>query len=373
MHQRVGQQVIVGRDFLAAEVAGLPEVLADVAVPRVKYTKHVAAAVPLARGADLPEIIRRHALEILAARAELRAMKDRLAPAQVFQHLQQGGGGVQAWFHVDDLLGKAQDNAVSHGFGVIALHNARSVLRPYDVALAFFGKVLMQRAGCTGFSMLIVALSLGVGGNACAASLQKPQLDALIAAEQSKSSADLNSFLDAAAKADPQVAGSVTAYRNKAPLGGDDIINIGRLLGVYNRLHNQRAVISTIERMVALPTVHDDKVPQQDNPAILSFGKPVEGMAHDFSLRYRNVDNRVFEVTLPGASPDAFGILTHADVVPARAEERVLGDGTKLDPFKVTRVGNRLYGRGTIDDKGSIAAAPYAMNAVDAITATGSP
>lgn len=39
-------------------------------------------------------------------------------------------------------------------------------------------------------------------------------------------------------------------------------------------------------------------------------------------------------------------------------------DGTRLDPFKVTRVGDLLYGRGTIDDKGSIAAALYAMKAV---------
>ena len=42
----------------------------------------------------------------------------------------------------------------------------------------------------------------------------------------------------------------------------------------------------------------------------------------------------------------------------------MLDDGTKLDPFKVTRVGDYLYGRGTIDDKGSIAAVMYAMKAV---------
>ena len=181
---------------------------------------------------------------------------------------------------------------------------------------------------------------------------------------QSKASADLNSFLAAAAKADPQVAGSVAAYQKKGPLSGDDLVNIGRLLGLYNRLHNQEAVIGTIEKMVALPTVRDDKIPQHENPAIVAFGKLVEGMAQDFGLKYRNVDNRVFEVTLPGTGSDEFGILTHADVVPAKAEEWVLGDGTKLDPFKVTRVGNLLYGRGTIDDKGSIAAALYAMKTV---------
>ena len=51
-------------------------------------------------------------------------------------------------------------------------------------------------------------------------------------------------------------------------------------------------------------------------------------------------------------------------MVPAVADEWVLDDGTKLDPFKVTRVGDYLYGRGTIDDKGSIAAVLFAMKAV---------
>ncbi|ATG20108.1 beta-Ala-Xaa dipeptidase [Ralstonia pickettii] len=222
----------------------------------------------------------------------------------------------------------------------------------------------MQRPARIGLSALTIALSLTFGAGALAATLQKPQLDALLAAEQSKASVDLNSFLAAAAKADPQVAGSVAAYQKKAPLSGDDLVNIGRLLGLYNRLHNQQAVIGTIEKMVALPTVRDDKIPQHENPAIVAFGKLVEGMAQDFGLKYRNVDNRVFEVTLPGTGSDEFGILTHADVVPAKAEEWVLGDGTKLDPFKVTRVGNLLYGRGTIDDKGSIAAALYAMKTV---------
>jgi predicted dipeptidase len=75
------------------------------------------------------------------------------------------------------------------------------------------------------------------------------------------------------------------------------------------------------------------------------------------------VDTRVFEVKLPGRNQEEFGILTHADVVPVVPEEWVL-DGKRLDPFKVTRVGDFLYGRGTIDDKGSIAAVLYAMKTV---------
>ncbi|MCL9846210.1 dipeptidase [Ralstonia solanacearum] len=223
----------------------------------------------------------------------------------------------------------------------------------------------MLRLACSGLSALTFVLSLSVAAGVGAAALKKPELDALVSAGQSGAvPSDLSGFLEAAAKADPQVAGSVAAYRNRSPLVGDDLVNIGRLLGLYNRLHNQQAAIASIEAMVALPTVRDDKIPQREHPAIVAFGKLVEGMARDFGLRYRNVDNRVFEVTLPGTGADEFGILTHADVVPARAEEWVLDDGTRLDPFKVTRVGDLLYGRGTIDDKGSIAAALYAMKTI---------
>ncbi|WP_247391652.1 dipeptidase [Ralstonia pseudosolanacearum] len=221
----------------------------------------------------------------------------------------------------------------------------------------------MQRTTCSGLCALVLGLSLAMAAGA--ATLKKPELDALALSEQSSAaSSDLPDFLEAAAKADPVVAGSVAAYRRQPPLTGDDLVNIGRLLGLYNRLHNQQAAIASIEKMVALPTVRDDGIPQHESPAIVAFGKLVEGMARDFGLRYRNVDHRVFEITLPGTGQDEFGILTHADVVPARAEEWVLDDGTRLDPFKVTRVGNLLYGRGTIDDKGSVAAALYAMKTV---------
>ncbi|GAB7540711.1 dipeptidase [Cupriavidus sp. 8B] len=207
-------------------------------------------------------------------------------------------------------------------------------------------------------------LTLAVGQPALADTLKKPGLEALVAAAQASPPADFNAFLNAAAKANPSLAGSVAAYRQHAPLHGDDLTNIGRLLGVYNRIHNHQAVINAIERMVALRTVRDEKIPQHENPAIIAFGKLVEGMAKDFGLTFRNVDNRVFEVTLPGRGKEEFGLLTHADVVPAVADEWVLEDGTRLDPFKVTRVGDFLYGRGTIDDKGSIATVLYAMKTV---------
>ncbi|WP_140426862.1 dipeptidase [Acidovorax sp. Root267] len=221
---------------------------------------------------------------------------------------------------------------------------------------------------------ILMAAGLAVGLAACssipsshapvAGTVKKADMDRLVASLPAAAQGSFGEFLAQAARENPMLRASVSAYAAKQPLAGDDLVNISRLLGLYNRLHNQAAVIDTTAKMVALPTFRSEKVPPHEDKSIIAFGALVEGMARDFGLQYRNVDNRVFEVKLPGSGTEEFGILTHADVVPVVADEWVLDDGTRLDPFKLTRVGGNLYGRGSIDDKGSIATVLYAMKAV---------
>ncbi|NIR48769.1 M20/M25/M40 family metallo-hydrolase, partial [candidate division KSB1 bacterium] len=61
---------------------------------------------------------------------------------------------------------------------------------------------------------------------------------------------------------------------------------------------------------------------------------------------------------------ESFGIYTHGDVVPADKAKWILEDGTQLDPYQMQIIGDKIYGRGTEDDKGSIVAALFAMKAV---------
>jgi predicted dipeptidase len=218
-------------------------------------------------------------------------------------------------------------------------------------------KRLTLSASCAGLVVALTQLAL-------ADTLKKPEVDKLIAAQDAAPSDSFREFIQQADRAAPMLKTSVAAYEDKAGLEGDDLTNISRLLGIYNRVHNQKAVISSLEAMVAIRTVRDDKVPPHESKPIIAFGQLIERMAKDFGLQYRNVDNRIFEVKLQGRGKEEFGILTHADVVPVVAEEWVLDDGTRLDPFKLARVGDFLYGRGTIDDKGSIAAVLYAMKTV---------
>ena len=159
----------------------------------------------------------------------------------------------------------------------------------------------MQHIFRFSLSALSLGLALGLGAPAFAETLKKPALDQLAAAWQGgKAPADFNAFLARATKANPTLQPAVAAYRSKAPLAGDDLVNIARLLGLYNRLHNQQAVIASIGTMVAIPTVRNVQVPPHESPPIIEFGKLVEKMAGDFGLAYRNVDNRIFEVSLKG-------------------------------------------------------------------------
>ena len=149
---------------------------------------------------------------------------------------------------------------------------------------------------------------LGMAGTSLptrAQTLKKPALDALIASSAQTSFSSFKVFAQQAAKAEPGAATAVQRYTRGQTLSDGELADIARLLGVYNRLTQETAVLQSLQRMVALPTVRDPKVPPHESPAILDFGKLVASMATEFGLRFRNVDNRIFEVTLPAnaASP----------------------------------------------------------------------
>ena len=230
----------------------------------------------------------------------------------------------------------------------------------------------MKKSCKPSLSLIAAGLILGLAGASLpiqAQTLKKPALDALIASSAATPHESFKAFVQQAVRVEPGVATAVQRYTRGQTLSDGELADIARLLGVYNRLTQETAVLESLQRMVALPTVRDPKVPPHESPAILDFGKLVASMAAEFGLRFRNVDNRIFEVTLPANAANRaseateFGILTHADVVPVVPAEWVL-DGKQINPFQVTRVGDRLYGRGTIDDKGSIATVLYAMKAV---------
>ena len=179
---------------------------------------------------------------------------------------------------------------------------------------------------------------------------------------------DFRQFLGAVAKSElaktDNLEPTISAFIDHKALTAEQQNEIYRLLGLYTRLKYGQAATETLRELVAIPTVNVDGVPQYENPQFLKIADKIKDLAKAFNLNFRNIDNRVYEVSLEGSGDEVVGIHAHADVVPVTPENWVLKDGTKLDPFKVTLIGDRMYGRGTEDDKNGIVVAMYAMKVI---------
>ncbi|MGN0691142.1 MAG: Sapep family Mn(2+)-dependent dipeptidase [Oscillospiraceae bacterium] len=75
-----------------------------------------------------------------------------------------------------------------------------------------------------------------------------------------------------------------------------------------------------------------------------------------FGFKTKNIDNYAAHADM-NDMPPSLGILCHLDVVPE-------GTGWTGDPYRVEIRGDKLFGRGAIDDKGPAAAALFAMKCV---------
>ncbi len=127
-----------------------------------------------------------------------------------------------------------------------------------------------------------------------------------------------------------------------------------------NALLSYRAeAVETLGRWVKQPSFQTEPAPGAP------FGKDTRKMldlalADCASLGFstRNVDGYAGICDYgEGADCDALGILGHLDVVP-------VGAGWTYDPFGAEVRDNRMFGRGTSDDKGPMVASLYALAAV---------
>ena len=81
-------------------------------------------------------------------------------------------------------------------------------------------------------------------------------------------------------------------------------------------------------------------------------------ICQELGLSTCNVDGYCGFADLPGAEAEQVGVLAHLDVVPARPEDWT------YPPFTPTVVGDTIYGRGAMDDKGPLLAALYGLKAL---------
>ncbi|WP_223473014.1 MULTISPECIES: dipeptidase [unclassified Pseudomonas] len=200
------------------------------------------------------------------------------------------------------------------------------------------------------------------------ANISAQQGAAIVKTFSNTSVTDFRQFLADVAKSDLDKAANlgpaISAFQGNTTLSAEQQNEIHRLLGLYARVKYGQAATETLKELVAIPTFRKDGVAQHENPEFLKIADKIKSLAEAFNLNFRNIDNRVYEISLEGSGDEVVGIHAHADVVPVTPDNWVLKDGTRLDPFKVTQVGDRMYGRGTEDDKNGIVVALYAMKII---------
>ncbi|WP_338724734.1 dipeptidase [Pseudomonas tolaasii] len=214
----------------------------------------------------------------------------------------------------------------------------------------------------------LFAASLSAVASPAFANITEQQSAAILKSFSETPVTDFRGFLGTLAKGDlaktADAGPAISAFLGNKTLTAEQQNEINRLLGIYTRVKYGKAALETLRELVEIPTFNVDGLPQYKNPEFLKIAAKIEALAEAFNLTFRNIDNRVYEISLEGSGDEVVGIHAHADVVPVTPENWVLKDGTKLDPFKVTLIGDRMYGRGTEDDKNGIVVALYAMKVI---------
>ena len=114
----------------------------------------------------------------------------------------------------------------------------------------------------------------------------------------------------------------------------------------------------TLKRWIRIPSVK--AAPQEGAPFGREVRRALDAALEDaagMGFETRDIGHYAGDVRMGRLGEDPLAILAHLDVVPA-------GDGWEVDPFGAVIDGDRMYGRGTSDDKGPAVAALFAMYAV---------
>ncbi|MBU2099046.1 MAG: dipeptidase [Gammaproteobacteria bacterium] len=208
-----------------------------------------------------------------------------------------------------------------------------------------------------------------------AANLTRAESDTLVQQLLDQDLESFDAFLSQVSALKPALTDIINTYQSSQTMTAEQQAELFRLLGIYTRVQYADEARAVLSELVAIPTFLDESVAQYNNPAFHQIAVRLEVLATEFGLNFRNVDNRVYEITLPGAEADdepgannqpnageeIVAFHAHADVVPANAADWILEDGTQLDPFTLTEIDGRLYGRGAEDNKNGIVAVMFAM------------
>jgi succinyl-diaminopimelate desuccinylase len=124
--------------------------------------------------------------------------------------------------------------------------------------------------------------------------------------------------------------------------------------------NSKNEIINTLCELIKFPSVSDESGTSQypfgeECNNILNY---VLELGNSMGFKTKNIDAYCGYIEF-GEGEELVGIIGHLDVVPANIE-----DGWTTPPFTPSIRDNKLFGRGSIDDKGPVVSALYAMKAI---------
>ncbi len=125
---------------------------------------------------------------------------------------------------------------------------------------------------------------------------------------------------------------------------------------MYLKENDKRNLVTILDNLISYKTVFTKHLKYpfgEENKRCLDY---VLKVCQDFGFKTCNLDNYCGYAEI-GEGEKLIGIAVHLDVVPA-------GDGWETNPFKLTKIGNKFYGRGVSDDKGAVAASIIALKTI---------
>ncbi len=124
--------------------------------------------------------------------------------------------------------------------------------------------------------------------------------------------------------------------------------------------NNKNEIINSLSELIKFPSVSDESGNSQ-----YPFGEECNNVLNyalnlgkSMGFKTKNIDGYCGYIEF-GEGKELVGIIGHLDVVPANIE-----DGWTTPPFSPEIRNGKLFGRGSIDDKGPVIASLYAMKAI---------
>ena len=119
---------------------------------------------------------------------------------------------------------------------------------------------------------------------------------------------------------------------------------------------NREQMIADTKEFAGIPSVLDEKTKGVGRPFGEKTARALDWIlqrGQSLGMDVKNFDGYAGEMTA-GSGSRMIGILGHADVVAP-------GEGWNTEPFEIQEIDGKLYGRGTLDDKGPIISCLYAV------------